>query len=206
MPRPRFYRLPPERQQEILEVAADAFARHGFESASYNQILEDIGLSKGSAYYTFEGKADLYAEVLRRELQAAMAAIPPPEVYASPDAFWGGMREWFAASLRFAGEHPRLTTLTRGFLQAQASGQLPTVAHELETLLATWMKDAIVAGQQVGAVRVDLEIDLLCALVSSAMGILDRDLLAREHPLPSSTFRALVALYLDTLKRLLQPG
>jgi len=204
MPRPRFYRLPSERQRELLEIAANAFARDGFEGASYNQILEDIGLSKGSAYYTFEGKADLFAEVLRRELQAAMDAIPPPEIETDPQAYWDGMRGWFETSLRFADAHPRVVALTRAFLQAQSSGQLPPLTDELERLLAGWMKAAIVAGQAAGAVRSDLEIDLLASLVSATVGILDGDLFARGFPRSPAALEHAVELYLDTLKRLIE--
>ena len=68
MAHPRFSRLDPERQQAILDVAAEEFAEHGFDAASYNRIIERAGISKGSAYYYFEGKDDLYATVLETSL------------------------------------------------------------------------------------------------------------------------------------------
>ncbi len=50
MPRPRFYKLPEEKRERILEAAAKEFVAHGFEGASLNQILTAAGISKGAAY------------------------------------------------------------------------------------------------------------------------------------------------------------
>ena len=47
------------------EVAAREFGEHGFEGASLNHILAEAGVSKGAAYYYFEGKADLFAAAAR---------------------------------------------------------------------------------------------------------------------------------------------
>ena len=67
MPRPRFHKLPPAQQQAILGAALDEFATRGFSAASLNRIIEAAGISKGSMYYYFDGKEDLYAHVARGE-------------------------------------------------------------------------------------------------------------------------------------------
>ena len=64
MPRPRFDKLPPERQATILDAATVEFATAGYENASLNRIIERAELSKGATYYYFDGKEDLYLTVL----------------------------------------------------------------------------------------------------------------------------------------------
>ncbi len=49
MPFSRFYKLPPEKREGLLEVAAQEFVQHGFEDASINRILERAQMSKGAA-------------------------------------------------------------------------------------------------------------------------------------------------------------
>ena len=57
MPLTRFDKLSPAKRERILEVAAQEFARYGYEDASINRMLEQAQMSKGAAYYYFEQRA-----------------------------------------------------------------------------------------------------------------------------------------------------
>ena len=61
MARTRFENLARDKQEAILEAAAEEFAEKGFEAASINRIIRASGMSKGSVYYYVEDKADLFA-------------------------------------------------------------------------------------------------------------------------------------------------
>ena len=84
MVRSRFSRLPPEQQRRIVDAAVEEFARHGFHDASLNRVIETAGISKGSMYYYFDGKEDLYAYVARVELERLFADLAPFTVPAAP--------------------------------------------------------------------------------------------------------------------------
>ena len=60
MPLARFESLDESLKTRILDVSKQEFATHGYESASYNKIIQKIGISKGSMYYYFENKEDLF--------------------------------------------------------------------------------------------------------------------------------------------------
>ena len=77
MVRPRFAKLAPAQQQAILGAALDEFAAHGFHDASLNRIIDAAGISKGSMYYYFDGKEDLFAHVTRVEFEQLFAALGP---------------------------------------------------------------------------------------------------------------------------------
>src|SRR5512139_3840989 len=64
VPRPRFFKLDPERRRQILETAAAEFSEHGFRHASLNHVIEALDLSKGVFYYYFDSKADLFGAVV----------------------------------------------------------------------------------------------------------------------------------------------
>ena len=51
-------------KKTIVDSARRLFNRHGFESVSIGQIMAGAGLTHGGFYSYFEGKSDLYAEVL----------------------------------------------------------------------------------------------------------------------------------------------
>jgi AcrR family transcriptional regulator len=51
-------------KKNIIESARKLFNRHGFENVSIGQIMAGAGLTHGGFYSYFNGKSDLYAEVL----------------------------------------------------------------------------------------------------------------------------------------------
>ena len=53
-----------EVRARIVESARRLFNRHGFESVSVGRIMAGAGLTHGGFYSYFEGKSELYAEVL----------------------------------------------------------------------------------------------------------------------------------------------
>lgn len=55
-----FKRLKPDKQKVILTSAIEEFFEYGFKDASTNRIVEKAKISKGSLYYYFGSKSDLY--------------------------------------------------------------------------------------------------------------------------------------------------
>ena len=91
-------RLRPEvRRERLVEAATEVFAERGYEGARVEQIADAADVSPGLLYRHFEGKQELYTEILQlanRELmahllQAAAPKLPTSErVRAGLDAFF----------------------------------------------------------------------------------------------------------------------
>lgn len=58
--KPAFKKLKPAKQKVILLSAIEEFFNYGFKDASTNRIVEKADISKGSLYYYFGNKSDLY--------------------------------------------------------------------------------------------------------------------------------------------------
>ncbi len=74
--------LTPEKQDQILLGAATVFAQDGYEGASMSRIAACAGVSKGTLYNYFEGKAELFAAWVARECECKLARvfdIPDPD-------------------------------------------------------------------------------------------------------------------------------
>lgn len=54
-----------ERKDKLFEVALDEFIEKGYDKASLNNILKKAGISKGSFYYHFSNKQELYLYLFR---------------------------------------------------------------------------------------------------------------------------------------------
>ncbi|MFC0602435.1 TetR/AcrR family transcriptional regulator [Streptomyces palmae] len=54
----------PERRQELLAVAAEVFAAHGYNATTVRRIADEAGLLAGSLYYHFDSKESMVDEIL----------------------------------------------------------------------------------------------------------------------------------------------
>ncbi len=55
-----------ERRNEILDVAERLFCKKGFDNASTNDILNEIGIARGTLYYHFKSKEDILDAMIER--------------------------------------------------------------------------------------------------------------------------------------------
>jgi TetR/AcrR family transcriptional regulator len=59
-----FERLDADYQQRILDACIEEFSRNGYESASTNAIVKRAGIPKGSLFYFFGSKKNLYLYII----------------------------------------------------------------------------------------------------------------------------------------------
>lgn len=55
-----------ERRDEILDAADELFSQKGFDGTSTNEILEKIGIARGTLYYHFKSKEDIMDALIKR--------------------------------------------------------------------------------------------------------------------------------------------
>lgn len=205
MPRPRFHKLPANQQQAILRAALDEFATHGFSAASLNRIIEAAGISKGSMYYYFDDKAELYAHVARGELGRLFEAAGPFPVPTArdPDAFWSTLEDDYRRIMAALAASPKLAALARDWLLASASPTLQQAQKEMEGALLPWFVQALAVGQRVRAVRKDVPSELLIAVVFGMGQSMDTWLLRQE--LDTVNVRKVVRIFIGMMRRVLAP-
>ncbi len=67
--------LSPEKYRQILRGAATIFAQDGYEGASMSRIAACAGVSKGTLYNYFEGKAELFSAWVAQECELNLATL-----------------------------------------------------------------------------------------------------------------------------------
>lgn len=72
---PRIVRHPEVRRAELLAAAARLFGARGYEAASVDDIIGDVGLSKGAFYYYFPSKDALLEALARQAAERARAEL-----------------------------------------------------------------------------------------------------------------------------------
>ncbi len=59
-----FERIPSAERDRILNACIDEFAQKGYEQASTNAIVKQAGIPKGTLFFFFGNKKDLYLYVI----------------------------------------------------------------------------------------------------------------------------------------------
>ncbi|MDP9173840.1 MAG: TetR/AcrR family transcriptional regulator [Planctomycetota bacterium] len=67
--RPKDQALQERRRGEILDQAADAFAKHGYANTDVQWISDALSVSKGTIYRYFPSKEDLFLAAVRRGVE-----------------------------------------------------------------------------------------------------------------------------------------
>jgi len=206
MARPRFFTARPELQAAILDAAVHEFATNGYEGASLNQVLAAAKLSKGAFYYYFDDKADLAATVLRKAYDEIVVSTGGVTVARDAEDFWAALAQMQRQSIETV-ERSRDTgeAVARIAVAAQRDPQLaalvaPVFQEATAAAVLSWKR-----GQAMGAVRTDVDTQLLVALAGAVKETVMRLCIPTRHPVPAKDVEAAAALVLDMTRRLCEP-
>lgn len=205
MPRPRFSRLDPARRQRILHCAAQAFAAHGYKGASLNRIIEALGLNKGVFYYYFDGKADLFGAVLQMVWDSFLPLQAFDVNQLDRDSFWPGVESMLRDNYARLRDEPWLAGLLRLLSSPPETTDMDAVVGELLARGEQWVRTIIEHGQRVGAVRTDLPVDLLLAVLTAADHAGDRWLLGNWERFDDGEREHLSLRVFDLWRRIAAP-
>ncbi len=208
----RYKRMDPETQRRILDAARAEFLAHGYERASINRIIQAAGINKGSLYYYFEDKADLFVKLMEdaeKTMVAAVADLDLDRILKEPPKdFWGYFESASYQKVAFSIQHPDLSRLsTEFYFQATKPGGPSRFKAYLAEARESLQK-LLLMGQAQGAVRDDLPLDMLTDLAFGVSDIMNRPILENLDDLASWGPEAITRFtepQIDMLRRMLAP-
>lgn len=115
MPKEAFFALDPEKQEHILSVASEEFAEHGYQNASTNRIVRTLQISKGSLFYYFQDKADLYLYLIEQSTRDYMEVLRSLMSDQPPEDILERLRLLTNAALRYLQDNPAMFRLMMTF-------------------------------------------------------------------------------------------
>lgn len=208
----RYQRMDPVTQRRILDAARAEFLAHGYEGASTNRIVQAAGIHKGSLYYYFEDKADLFVKVIEAAQETMIATVAELDLArlleAPPSDFWDYFERAALQKIHFALCHPDLSRLSTEFyfqaLKPNAPPRFKAFMKQLRGSLASLLR----LGQDQGAVRDDLPIDMLTDLAFSVSDVMNRPILENFEAFASwkaEDVQRFAVSQVDMLRRMLAP-
>lgn len=105
-----FERIPAAEQQRILEACIEEFAQNGYAGASTNAIVQRASIPKGTLFYYFGSKKDLYLYVFDHAVARFVEAFDRLNKDMPADLFERLLYRG-QARMQFVIEHPRLYQL-----------------------------------------------------------------------------------------------
>lgn len=72
-----------EKRNEILDVAEKLFSKKGYDKCTVNNILDDVGIAKGTFYYYFKSKEEVLDSIINRVTEMIVERVK--KVASNPD-------------------------------------------------------------------------------------------------------------------------
>jgi len=111
-----------ERKQEVINAALKEFSEKGYKGASLNNILKNAEISKGTFYYHFKSKEDLYfflIEILINEKKEFMKDRIKPEDF-NKDIF-SIFKLQSKLGIEFATNNPMINNFSKSFIKEKGN-------------------------------------------------------------------------------------
>ncbi|MGP4113112.1 TetR/AcrR family transcriptional regulator [Streptomyces sp. 4N509B] len=130
-------------RRRLYEAAIALIAEQGFSATTVEQIAERAGVAKGTVYYNFASKAELFEELLRQGVVPLTVTLRrvAEVVLARGGGAVEALDAMAGAGLGFVSRHPALTRL---------------VVAELWRPHRVWHATLVAARQQTAAVVADV--------------------------------------------------
>jgi AcrR family transcriptional regulator len=159
---------PEASRRQLVEVAIDCFARHGFQGTSIDRIARSAGMTKGALYYHFRDKEDLLLEAVKDRIGEFERQVLDG-VAASEDAFERLARVVDACFLTATVSNHRRFIIT---LMIEALDTNPRLSEQFRKVLRRmrgFLADVVADGQARDTMRRDVAPKDAAALIAGTI-------------------------------------
>lgn len=157
-------------RHKLYEAAVTLIAEKGFSATTVDEIAERAGVAKGTVYYNFASKNDLFEELLRHgvgRLTSSLAEAAESAV-AAGGTRCAAMDAMIRAGLVFIARHPSFTQLYVAELwrtNRAWQSTLVTVRQEAVAVVEKVLREAVDAGEVSEAIDVPLTASALFGMM-----------------------------------------
>lgn len=160
-------------QEGLWNAALEAFATQSFREASLNEIIRKAGMNKGSFYYRFYDKLDLYLSLMERMAVEKLALISAQNIQGMGADFFEDFRNLALVSLRFAQKEQRYLGLWRKYMAEEEE-----IKRQLREEFGGMSQNAIHAmiemSKAQGKIRKETSTVLVASIITALLDSIDQ--------------------------------
>lgn len=192
-----FERIPAEEQERILNACIQEFAENGYALASTNAIVKRAGIPKGTLFYYFGSKKDLYLYVFDHAVASFVRAFDRLAGELPADLFERLLHRG-QARMQFVIAHPRLYQLFfNAFLNTPDEIQAEMAPRYAE--YATASRERLMDGLELTRFREDVDVEAAIELVYLVIeGIFNRYQPALRQASPETSLELVERITAET--------
>lgn len=159
--------------EKLCEAALDEFSTHSFGEASLNDIIKTAGMNKGSFYYRFYDKMDLYLSLFQKLSIEKLELFRQYDDSNTENDFYNSIKKKAILGILFARKEPRYNALSRRFRGEELYFR-KTVRdffnETTENVLLHMVEDAQTKGQ----VRPDISLQMITEVFAILLERIDK--------------------------------
>jgi AcrR family transcriptional regulator len=145
-------------RQRLIEAALAAFAEHGADDASLDEIARRAGVGIGTLYRHFPTRQALLEAVYRSQVEALCARAQDFSAQAGDVAATDALARWLEALVAFAATKRNLTIS----MMSSLGGKNSAVVSSCSAMVREAVVPLLARAQQAGEIRPDVDVsDLL---------------------------------------------
>ncbi|MEC3993541.1 helix-turn-helix domain-containing protein [Actinacidiphila sp. DG2A-62] len=157
-------------RQRLYDAAVTLIAEQGFSATTVDEIAERAGVAKGTVYYNFASKNDLFEELMRHGVGLLTASLrqAAEDAAARGGSRVDGLDAMIRAGLGFIVRYPSFTQLYVAELwRTNRTWQetLAVVRQEAVAVVEKVLGEAVEAGEVSGEIDVPLTASALFGMV-----------------------------------------
>ncbi len=175
-----FKKLPPKRQQRILDAAARVFARHGAHQAKIADICKAAGISNGALYKYFRNKEAVFLSVIDHGIDVMLHELFGTATAASP-SFYDALEKLFRGFERLVQQYRPYLELYADLTACSMNRFSAYVAEKIENEGKNLFLRMVAEGKQRGEITAEIRDDLLAYFLDSHMTLYAYSLVSEYH-------------------------
>ncbi|WFU46285.1 TetR/AcrR family transcriptional regulator [Sinorhizobium terangae] len=147
----RIKKSPDVRTNELIDCAQRLFFEHGYENTTVNDVIREVGLSKGAFYHYFASKEALLEAVAARMARQSLDEMRPLLEDPSLDAV-GRLNALFASSRRMKVDMaPQLKNTFNALFKPENIVLYHRIDEALTAVTLPFMTEILRRGQEEGS-------------------------------------------------------
>lgn len=197
--------MKPERREALFAAATKEFSTFGFEQASLNRIIGQIGMSKSSFYHYFPNKTALFEQIIYQTFEPfTQTALHFQPQSLTSETFWPEVFRTIESTSEIFAAHPEVFNVGRMF--HRNLNEPGSISVEIMEKPIAFITRILEEGKQVGAIRDDLPTSLLLESVIALGMAIDRWALEHTEGYSVQELNAFQARVMDIFQKMLSPA
>jgi len=176
---PTFLNLSEAKRERIVAAATREFSEKGYQGASINTLVDDLGISKGSIFQYFTSKKGLFLFIFQAAVERVRRTLVRVKEETEELEVFERIRRSLLAGVDFVRRHPQIYRIYLKLLFDREAPYRAELLKAIRLFSAEYLGSLVEKGLERGEIRKDIPIEQAVFLLDA---VLDRYLQAYMVP------------------------